>query len=105
VQIAHNVVIGRHCILTGQVGIAGSTVLEDFVIMGGQSGTVGHITLGAGAQIGGRSGVTSSVPRGARYGGMPARPLKQWGREVAILKWLTTNFSGSKLKGLTKLEE
>jgi UDP-3-O-[3-hydroxymyristoyl] glucosamine N-acyltransferase len=105
VQIGHNVVIGRHCILVSQVGISGSTVLEDFVVMGGQSGTVGHITLGAGAQIAGNSGVTRSVPRGARYGGMPARPIKQWGKEVAILQWLATRLSGAKLKSLAKLEE
>jgi UDP-3-O-[3-hydroxymyristoyl] glucosamine N-acyltransferase len=105
VQIGHNVVVGRHCILVGQTGIAGSTVLEDFVIMGGQSAAVGHITLGAGAQIAGNSGVTGSVPRGARYGGTPAKPIKQWGKEVAILKWLATNLSGAKLKGLAKLDE
>lgn len=105
VQIGHNVVIGRHCVIVGLVGVSGSTVLEDFVIMGGQSGAVGHITLGAGAQIAGHSGVTSSVPRGARYGGMPARPLKQWGKELAIMKWLAASFSGAKLKGLARLDE
>lgn len=105
VQIGHNVVIGRHCIIVGLVGVSGSTVLEDFVIMGGQSGAVGHITLGAGAQIAGHSGVTSSVPRGGRYGGMPAKPLKQWGKELAIMKWLATHVSGAKLKGLAKLDD
>jgi UDP-3-O-[3-hydroxymyristoyl] glucosamine N-acyltransferase len=105
VQIGHNVVIGRHCVLVGQVGISGSTVLEDFVVMGGQSGTVGHITLGEGAQIAGNSGVTQSVPRGARWGGIPAKPLKQWAKEVAIMKWLATRLSGAKLKGLAKLED
>jgi UDP-3-O-[3-hydroxymyristoyl] glucosamine N-acyltransferase len=105
VQIGHNVVIGRHCVLVAQVGISGSTVLEDFVVMGGQSGTVGHITLGAGAQVAGNSGVAESVPRGARWGGTPAKPLKQWAREVALLKWMVTRFSGAKLKGLAKLDE
>jgi UDP-3-O-[3-hydroxymyristoyl] glucosamine N-acyltransferase len=105
VQIGHNVVIGRHCVLVAQVGISGSTVLEDFVVMGGQSGTVGHITLGAGARIAGNSGVTESVPRGARWGSTPARPLKQWAREVALLKWMVARFSGAKLKGLAKLDE
>jgi len=105
VHIGHNVVIGRHCIIVGLVGVSGSTVLEDFVIMGGQSGAVGHITLGAGAQIAGHSGVTQSVPRGARWGGMPAKPLRQWGKEVAIMKWLATNLSGARLKGLAKLDD
>ena len=105
VQIGHNVEIGRHCVIVGQVGIAGSTVLEDFVVMGGQSGTVGHITIGAGAQIAGNSGVTESIPRGARWGGTPAKPLKAWAKEVAILKWMVSNFSGARLKTLTKLDE
>jgi UDP-3-O-[3-hydroxymyristoyl] glucosamine N-acyltransferase len=105
VQIAHNVVVGRHCLLTAQVGIAGSTVLEDFVVMGGQSGATGHIVIGAGAQIGGNAGVTESVPRGARWGGTPAKPVKQWAREVAILKWMVTRFSGDKLKNLAKVGE
>jgi UDP-3-O-[3-hydroxymyristoyl] glucosamine N-acyltransferase len=102
VQIGHNVTIGRHCVLTGQVGISGSTVLEDFVVMGGQSGTVGHITLGAGAQIAGNSGVAESVPRGERWGGSPAKPLRIWARELAMIKRLTEKLGGKQLKGLTK---
>lgn len=105
VLIGHNVVVGRHCVLVGHVGVSGSTVLEDFVVMGGQSGTVGHIRIGAGAQIAGHSGVTQSMPRGARWGGMPAKPLKQWGKEVAIMKWLANRLSGAKLKGLARLED
>jgi UDP-3-O-[3-hydroxymyristoyl] glucosamine N-acyltransferase len=100
VQIGHNVVVGRHCVLVAQVGISGSTVLEDFVVMGGQSGTVGHITVGAGAQVAGNSGVAESIPRGARWGGTPAKPLKQWGKEIALLKWMVARFSGAKLKVL-----
>lgn len=105
VQIGHNVVVGRHCVLVAQVGISGSTVLEDFVVMGGQSGAVGHITLGAGAQIAGNSGVSESVPRGARWGGTPAKPLKAWAKEVALLKWMVARFSGAKLKQLAKFED
>jgi len=105
VQIAHNVVIGRHCVLAGHSGVSGSTVLEDFVVIGGLSGTVGHITIGAGAQIGGNSGVTESVPRGARWAGMPAKPLKSWGREVALMKRLTDLIGPRQLKALKKLGE
>jgi UDP-3-O-[3-hydroxymyristoyl] glucosamine N-acyltransferase len=89
VQIAHNVVIGRHCVIAAQTGISGSTVLEDFVAMGGQCGTVGHIRIGAGAQIGAQSGVASDIPRGERWGGYPAKPMSSWAREVALLKRLT----------------
>lgn len=61
VQIAHNVVIGRHCILCAQVGISGSTTLGDYVILGGQAGLGGHITLGKGSKVGGQSGLTFSL--------------------------------------------
>jgi UDP-3-O-[3-hydroxymyristoyl] glucosamine N-acyltransferase len=85
VQIGHNVVMGRHCVIVGQVGISGSTELGDFVVMGGQSGAVGHIKIGAGAQIAGGSHPNKDVPPKARMGGTPARPLSQWAREVAML--------------------
>jgi UDP-3-O-[3-hydroxymyristoyl] glucosamine N-acyltransferase len=88
VQIAHNVVIGRHCVIAAQTGISGSTVLEDFVAMGGQCGTVGHIRIGAGAQIAAQSGVHSDIPRGEVWGGYPAKPIMSWKREVAMLKQL-----------------
>jgi UDP-3-O-[3-hydroxymyristoyl] glucosamine N-acyltransferase len=85
VQIGHNVVVGRHCVIVAHTGIAGSTELGDFVVMGGQSGTVGHIKIGSGAQVGGASHPTKDVAPGARVGGTPSRPLKQWARELAIL--------------------
>jgi UDP-3-O-[3-hydroxymyristoyl] glucosamine N-acyltransferase len=88
VQIGHNVVVGRHCVIAGQTGISGSTILEDFVAMGGQCGIVGHLRIGAGAQVGARSGVGSDIPRGERWGGFPAKPIVSWGREIAVLKRL-----------------
>ncbi len=90
VQIGHNVVIGRHCVIVAQVGISGSTELGDFVVMGGQSGCVGHIKIGAGAQIAGASHPKEDVPPGARVGGTPARPLRQWARELALLTRLAS---------------
>ncbi|MDX2258078.1 MAG: UDP-3-O-(3-hydroxymyristoyl)glucosamine N-acyltransferase [Hyphomicrobiaceae bacterium] len=94
VQIGHNVVIGRHCVIVGQTGIAGSTELADFVVMGGQSGAVGHVRIGMGAQIAGGSHVKDDVPPGARMGGTPARPLRQWARELAALARLARSNSG-----------
>jgi len=88
VQIGHNVVVGRHCVIVAQVGISGSTVLEDFVVMGGQSATVGHNRIGMGAQIAAQSGVKDEVPAGAVYGGSPARPAKEWAREIAAVRRL-----------------
>jgi UDP-3-O-[3-hydroxymyristoyl] glucosamine N-acyltransferase len=89
VQIGHNVVIGRHCVIVGQVGISGSTELGDFVVMGGQSGAVGHIKIGNGAQIAGGSHPKDDVPAGAIMAGTPARPFKQWAREVAAVQRLS----------------
>lgn len=88
VQIAHNVVIGRHCIIVSQTGISGSTTLGDFVMLGGQVGVVGHITIGTGAQIAASSNVKGDVPPGVRWGGSPAKPVREWFREVAMLKKL-----------------
>jgi UDP-3-O-[3-hydroxymyristoyl] glucosamine N-acyltransferase len=105
VQIAHNVVVGQHCVLVSQVGISGSCVLEDFVVMGGKAGLVGHITIGAGTQIAGYSGVSESIPAGARWGGTPAKPLKFWAREIALTKRLTQKLSGKQLKDIAKLDE
>lgn len=85
VQIGHNVHIGRHCVIVAQCGLSGSSKLNDFVIMGGQAGVVGHITVGAGAQVAGASHVKNDVPPGARMGGTPARPLRQWAKEIATL--------------------
>ncbi|MET0258988.1 MAG: UDP-3-O-(3-hydroxymyristoyl)glucosamine N-acyltransferase [Methylobacterium sp.] len=96
VQIAHNVVIGRNCIIVGQVGIAGSTTIGSGVSIGGQTGVNGHITIGDGAQIAAVSVVATDVPPGARWGGTPARPVREWIREMTVLKGLTRTAQGSK---------
>ena len=99
VQIGHNVVVGRHCVIVSQVGIAGSSTLEDFVVLGGQVGLAGHLTIGMGAQIAAQSGVAGDVPRGARYGGYPAQPALNWAREGAMLKSLLANRGKGKSQG------
>lgn len=85
VQIGHNVQIGRHCVIVGQVGISGSAVLEDFVVLGGQAGVAGHLRIGMGAQIGAQSGVMNDLAPGGKYLGAPAKPARQMFREVAAL--------------------
>jgi UDP-3-O-[3-hydroxymyristoyl] glucosamine N-acyltransferase len=85
VQIAHNVVIGRHCIVCAQAGVSGSTILEDYVILGGQAGLGGHITLGKGSKVGGGAGLASSIPAGAYVNGTPAIPY-MLERRIAILQ-------------------
>lgn len=74
VQIAHNVKIGRHCLLAGQVGLAGSATLGDGVVLGGQAGVSDHIVVGEGAAAGARAGLVTDIPSGAVVIGMPARP-------------------------------
>lgn len=88
VQIAHNVRIGCHCVIVAQVGIAGSTVLEDGVAVGGQSAIAGHLHIGRGVQLAAASRLMRDVPAGERWGGMPAKNLREWFREQATLTML-----------------
>ncbi|MEL6287467.1 MAG: UDP-3-O-(3-hydroxymyristoyl)glucosamine N-acyltransferase [Pseudomonadota bacterium] len=88
VQIGHNAVIGRHCVIVAHVGISGSAVLEDFVVLGGQVGVAGHIRVGAGAQVAAQSGVKDPLAAGGVYGGSPALPAREWARQIAAVKRL-----------------
>ena len=90
VQIGHNVRLGKGCVIAGQVGISGSSVLGDLVIMGGQGGIAGHLKIGSGVQIGAQSGILKDIEPGEKVMGTPARPLKQFFREVVILGRLAT---------------
>ena len=92
VQIGHNVVIGRHCIIVAQVGISGSTELEDYVTVGGQAGVGGHLKIGEGAMVGARSGVTKAIPARTTVAGFPAVPLGLWKRAQALLQKLPQIF-------------
>jgi UDP-3-O-[3-hydroxymyristoyl] glucosamine N-acyltransferase len=85
VQIAHNVVIGRNCLLAAFTGISGSTVVGDGAIFGGRAGISDHIVIGAGARIAAAAGVMKDVPAGESWGGSPARPVKHWLRESALI--------------------
>lgn len=89
VQIGHNVRLGRCCVIVAQVGIAGSTVVEDFVQVGGQAAMAGHLHIGQGSQIGAQAGVIADVPAGSILVGSPAQPRKEFFRQVATLKRMT----------------
>jgi UDP-3-O-[3-hydroxymyristoyl] glucosamine N-acyltransferase len=89
VQVAHNVRIGRLCLIMAQVGIAGSARLGDGVIVAGQVGVAGHHTIGDGARIAGQAGVFGDVPAGESWSGYPARPHRQSLRASAALLRLT----------------
>lgn len=90
VQVGHNVHIGRHCVLVSQVGVAGSSVIEDFAVLGGQVGVADHVRIGSGARLAARTALVSgqSIPGGQDYGGVPAKPVRQWLREIHALSGL-----------------
>jgi UDP-3-O-[3-hydroxymyristoyl] glucosamine N-acyltransferase len=87
-QIAHNCTIGRHCIIVAQSGLSGSVTIGDFAVLGPRTGIIPHVTVGKGAMLASRSTVYEDVPDGAVWGGFPARPKRQWMREVLSLRKL-----------------
>lgn len=88
VQVAHNVVVGRHCILVAQVGISGSARLGNYVTLAGQVGVVGHIEIGDQVIVGAQSGVSKSLSPGEAYMGSPAVPAKDFREDVAQVRRL-----------------
>lgn len=87
-QIGHNCVVGRHCIIVAQSGLSGSVTIGDFAVLGPRTGIIPHVTVGKGAMLASRSTVYEDVPAGAVWGGFPARPKRQWMREVVALQRL-----------------
>ena len=88
VQIGHNVRMGKCCVVVAQAGISGSTVLEDFVQVAAQAGLTGHLRIGARARIGAQAGIMSDVDAGAEVIGSPAMPVREFFRNVAVLRRL-----------------
>lgn len=76
VMIGHNVTVGRHCILCAQVGISGSSTLEDYVVLGGQAGVAGHLTIGKGAKTDGQTGINTDLAPGTFWKGSPCLPYQ-----------------------------
>ena len=92
VQIAHNVRIGRQCLITAQVGIAGSTTLGDHCVLGGQSGVAGHLTLGDRVKLGAQTGLFEDVPADGFMNGTPAVPFGLERRLVVLSRRLPDLF-------------
>lgn len=88
VQIGHNVVIGRHCIIVACTAIAGSAVIGDYVIIAAQVGIAGHVSVGSQSKLGGRSGVTKDLPPGQSYLGFPAVLATEERRRIASSRHL-----------------
>ena len=88
VHVAHNVVIGRHCLILGQVGFAGSTRLGDYVVVASQSGIADHLKLGNQVMVGAKSGVMRDVGERGRVLGTPAVPDRQAKRQIIALQHL-----------------
>ncbi len=100
VHVAHNVVLGRHCLVMGQVGFAGSTSLGDYGVVASQSGISGHLKLGSQVTIGAKSGVMRDVPDGGRVLGIPAAPDKQAKRQ-----WVGVQQLPEMIRRLRELEQ
>ena len=89
VQIGHNAVLGKNCIIVAQSGISGSTQIGNNVIIGGQVGIAGHLKIGNNVRIAAKSGVMKNIEDGMTVGGIPSVPIKDWHRQTIILKQLT----------------
>jgi UDP-3-O-[3-hydroxymyristoyl] glucosamine N-acyltransferase len=92
VQVAHNVRIGRQCLITAQVGIAGSTTLGDHCVLGGQAGVAGHLTLGDRVRLGAQTGLFEDVPADGFMNGTPAVPFGLERRLVVLSRRLPELF-------------
>jgi UDP-3-O-[3-hydroxymyristoyl] glucosamine N-acyltransferase len=88
VHIAHGVSVGRRVIFAAQVGVSGSTIIEDDVILAGQVGVAGHLRLGKGVMATAQSGIPASIEAGQYVSGSPAIPHKDWLKASAAYRQL-----------------
>jgi UDP-3-O-[3-hydroxymyristoyl] glucosamine N-acyltransferase len=90
VQVAHNAHLGRHVVMVSQSGVAGSSTVGDFCIIGGQVGIADHAVVGPGARLASRSAMVSGqvIEGGKDYGGVPAKPVREWLREMHAVNQL-----------------
>ena len=90
VQVAHNVQIGKHCIVAAQTGISGSVVIEDGVVIGGQVGVADRVRIEQGAVVGAQAGIPTGkvIRKGQVVWGTPARPIDEFKRQFKYLSFL-----------------
>ena len=100
VQIAHNVVIGNHCLLVAQNGIGGSTKVGEYTTLAGQVGVVGHIEIGPKSVVAAKAGVLNNLDGGKQYMGFPAIPDREAKRQIIALQKLP-----ELIKRIKKLEQ
>jgi len=103
VQVAHNCRLGDGVIIASLSGLSGSTVVGARVLMGGQTGTAGHLEIGEGTTIAARGGVTHDIPPGVVVAGNPARPHREWQKDVVLARRLRELFD--RVKALEEPEE
>jgi len=103
VQIAHNVIIGKCCLIVSQAGISGSTKLGNGVVLAGQVGIKDHMTIGDGTQIGAQAGVMNDIGPNKKVVGSPAIDSKEFFRQVLMKQKLSE--MNKQLKQLIKKVE
>lgn len=98
VQIGHNTRLGRHCVIVSQVGISGSCEVGDYVVMAGQVGIGDHVRIGSGIRLGARTGMQTGAVllEPGDYGGLPAKPIREWLRELYAVSMLAKRKTKSK---------
>lgn len=89
VHVAHNVKLGKHCVVAGQTGFAGSAVIEDYCVFGGQVAVNGHVHVGKGTQVAALSGVTKDIEPGSIVAGFPAGPINEFRKREIYLRKLS----------------
>ncbi|XP_072994929.1 probable UDP-3-O-acylglucosamine N-acyltransferase 2, mitochondrial [Typha latifolia] len=93
VQIGHNALIGKCCILCGQVGIAGSVTLGDYVTLGGRVAVRDHVSIASKVRLAANSSVTKDIAVPGDYAGFPAVPINEWRRQSVNLRLLSKSLS------------
>ncbi len=94
VQVAHNVRIGRGCLIAGHCGLSGSVTLGDGVMLGGRVGIADHVNIGSRVQLAAASGVMDNIPDGERWAGAPAVPMRDFFRQVVAVRTLLKTRKG-----------